>query len=376
MSPLSPFAFRCCTINVRGLSDRKFISITDYFHSANLYFCCIQETIVSNVTIQSSFSSRWRGPSFWAPAVGRRGGVAILCSDRFRDRLSVWQRDSDGRVLSLLISFGDINVNLVNLYVPTIPAERRAFLRSAHAYFFPNSRLVLAGDFNCYDSSLDKMGGNISVDSGLSDFKSSCSIKDAWRFKHPRERHFTWFKHDSSIASRLDTFFVSRFLCDSISECSILPCVYSDHYFVVLKLDLTDPARSGPGIWKFNNSLLQDEAFCSEISDLIDAYLSFRLVFPSTKKMWELLKKDFKSTSISFARDRCKELSRDKVLLTNRLIVLKRRLASGVSAVSSEILELEASLKSIFDRELEGSKIRSLAKWLEEGEAPTRFSLV
>ena len=166
-------------INARGLSDRKFISITDYFHGANLDFCCIQETMVSNVTIKSSFSSRWRGPSFWAPAVGRRGGVAILCSDRFRDRLSVWQRDSDGRFLSLLISFGHINVNLVNLYVPPIPAERRAFLRSAHAYFFPNSRLVLAGDFNCYDSSLDKMGANISVDSGLYDFKSSCSIRDA-----------------------------------------------------------------------------------------------------------------------------------------------------------------------------------------------------
>ena len=83
---------------------------------------------------------------------------------------------------------------------------------------------------------------------------------------------------------------------------------------VVLELDLTDPARSGPGVWKLNNSLLQDEAFCSEISDLIDAYLSFRHVFSSTKEMWESLKKDFKSTSISFARDRRKELSRDKVL--------------------------------------------------------------
>ena len=169
-------------------------------------------------------------------------------------------------------------------------------------------------------------------------------------------------------------FLVSRVLCDSISVCSILPCVYSNHDFVVLELDLTDPARSGPGVWKFNNSLLQDEAFCSEISDLIDAHLSFRHVLPSNKEMWELLKKDFKSTSISFARDRRKELSRDKVLLTNRLIVLKRHLASGISAVSSEILELEASLKSIFDRELEGSKIRSRAKWLEEGENQRRKS--
>ena len=59
--------------NVRGLSDRKFISISDYFHSTNLDFCCIQETMISDETIQSSFSSRWCGPSFWAPAVGKRG---------------------------------------------------------------------------------------------------------------------------------------------------------------------------------------------------------------------------------------------------------------------------------------------------------------
>ena len=119
---------------------------------------------------------------------------------------------------------------LILVYVPTIPAERRVFLRSANAYFFPNSRLVLAGDFNCYDSSLDKMGGNIFVDSGLSDFKSSCSIRDAWRFKHPRERQFTWFKHDFSIASRLDTFlaplfFAIRLVSVASSHASILTMI-------------------------------------------------------------------------------------------------------------------------------------------------------
>ena len=75
---------------------------------------------------------------------------------------------------------------------------------------------------------------------------------------------------------------------------------------------------------------------------MINAYLSFRNTFSSTKEMWELLKKDLKSPSIFFARNRRKELSSDKVLLTNQLIVLKRCLASGVTALSSEILDLEA----------------------------------
>ena len=39
------------------------------------------------------------------------------------------------------------------------PTERGVFFQSLDPYFFPNSRLFLAGDFNCYDGSLDKMGG-------------------------------------------------------------------------------------------------------------------------------------------------------------------------------------------------------------------------
>lgn len=39
--------------------------------------------MISDDVTCRSFSSRWPGPSFWAPACRGRGGVTILCSDRF-----------------------------------------------------------------------------------------------------------------------------------------------------------------------------------------------------------------------------------------------------------------------------------------------------
>ena len=57
------------------------------------------------------------------------------------------------------------------------------------------------------------------------------------------------------------------------------------------------------------------------------------------------------------------------------MIALKHRLVSGDPSVKSEIADLEGSLKALMTEEYVGAKIRSRAKWLEEGEAPTRFFL-
>ena len=73
--------------------------------------------MISDPTMQLHLSSALLGPCFWTPAVGRRGGVAILCCEAFCDE------DTDGRVLSLLIDIDDICINLVNVYVLMRPAE-------------------------------------------------------------------------------------------------------------------------------------------------------------------------------------------------------------------------------------------------------------
>ena len=198
-------------------------------------------------------------------------------------------------------------------------------------------------------------------------------IVDAWRIKHQRASQCTWFNADLSIGSRLDTFLVSKNISSTISSCEISPCVYSDHDFVSVNFEVANNFHNGPGLWKFNNSLLRDENYCISIRSLIDQHLLFKHVFLSIKDFWESLKVSIKQETVSFARAKRKELSRDKVLITYRLIVLKNLLVSGDLSVQSEIRELESLLESLFTEGLNGSKIHSRAKWFEEGEAPTRY---
>ena len=112
----------------------------------------MQETKISDDSVSHAFSSEWKAPSFWAPALGRSGCVAILCSEAYAGNVSVWQRDVSGRVLSLTVKFGTFKINLVNLYAPTVPSERRTLFQMVPSFFFPKIWPLVGGDFNFYDS--------------------------------------------------------------------------------------------------------------------------------------------------------------------------------------------------------------------------------
>ena len=86
--------------------------------------------MVSDQGSLDALSKKWNGPSYWSPAIGRRGGVAILCAPRQRDNISVWQKDARGRLVSLLLTYGSTRIKLVNVYAPTYPTERAIFFRS------------------------------------------------------------------------------------------------------------------------------------------------------------------------------------------------------------------------------------------------------
>lgn len=143
----------------------------------------------------------------------------------------------------------------MNIYAPTNLTDQNSFFQSVHQFFIPHSRLIIGGDLNCYDSPHDKYGGNVVVNNELA-FKTSFNLIDAWRAKHPRESQFTWFNPDMSIGSRLDSFLISHEISNSLVSCEILPCVYSDHDFLSLDLDVVNVCQIGPGVWKLNNSLL------------------------------------------------------------------------------------------------------------------------
>ena len=280
---------------------------------------------------------------------------------------------SSGKVVSVVIKINDYSFNIVNIYAPTNFTERKVFFENLHEYFLPSDSIVIAGDFNCYEYQSDKTGGNLSCAKYLADFRSTFNLVDAWHRLNPHSRQCTMFNSDFSIGSRLDKFLVSQSLFSFMSNCEIMPFCLSDHDIVYLTLRLDDLCPRGPGLWKFNNSLLQDTNFIEYISDRMNALIEGIEHFPSVKLWWDFFKNSLKAEIISFSRTKRKNLSHERVVLTNEIIRLKALLVCGDFSVSSVIRDLENKLKDLVLKELSGVTIRSKARWLEEGEKPSRF---
>lgn len=360
------------TINFHGFNACKCDLISYFARSRSFDFLAVGKTFISDGNSFKALTSHWSGPAFCSLRMGKVR-VSLFLFKHFDGQVVSWKRDTLGRVISILINHGDVNLNIVCVYAPTQPAQRNSSLWSLQSFFFTHASLIVCGDFNCYDNVCDKFGGNPILSSEFANPKSNLGLIDAWRFKNSRASQFTYFNSDLSIPSHLETFLTSRTLCEHIKSCEISPCQFADHEFVSLVVDLSSFVQQGPGIWKFNNSLLSNEIFCQKIRLAIDAFSMFEHTFPSVVDFWEASKQDFKQISVEFSRTVSREHVHDRVLLSNKLIGSKAALIAGNSSVKSTIFCTETDLNTIYMEEMEGSKIRSTAQWLELGEVPSRY---
>ena len=81
------------------------------------------------------------------------------------------------------------------------------FFDNFHEFFLSADATILGGDFNGYESHLDKHGGVLSPSKFLSDFRSALRFIDIFRKLHPHAREYSWLNSDFSIGSCLDEFF-------------------------------------------------------------------------------------------------------------------------------------------------------------------------
>ena len=106
--------------------------------------------------------------------------------------------------------------------------------------------------------------------------------------------------------------------------------------------------------------MLEDELFCNFLSERISDLILCKPFYNNLASWWDFLKESVKSEITFFAKEKSKRRHRERVFLTNRLIVLKRRLTNdGETFLASEITLIEAQLSAINAKNLEGAKIRS-----------------
>ena len=81
-----------------------------------------------------------------------------------------------------------------------------------------------------------------------------------------------------------------------------------DHKAVFLSINLNEEFKRDPGLWKFNNTLLQDECYLQLIKDYYPCILQKHADVTDKQLLWELIKMEIRSETIRYAKRKSKQL--------------------------------------------------------------------
>ncbi|KAJ8023563.1 hypothetical protein HOLleu_36036 [Holothuria leucospilota] len=206
---------------------------------------------------------------------------------------------------------------------------------------------------------------------------TSHHLLDIWRERNPCLKYFTWSSNITpGIHCRLDFFLVAKHLCHAINNVSFSPGIQSDHSFVQLTIS-HQSFRRGPGLWKLNNSLLNDPDFIVLIIDLIENELSHtNAVFFDPCIRWDFIKFKIRQACIKFSKQKARERTRKEETILNRVASLEQSLyVCETAETRAQLREAQSELLLYYNYKLQGTIIRSRARWVEEGEKNSKYFL-
>lgn len=249
---------------------------------------CLQETHC----VSMAECSLWFRSSGFDSVVSIGSAHSCGCIVLFRPSLSLVNSwcDSDGRFLQCEFLFCAKLFRVCCVCGPNLNPARDLFLDDLVSGIDPSIPTLLAGDFNTvFDRALDRFGSDPldssrESSSSLLNLSDSCCVIDIWRYLHPNASGFTWTRWNGALASHIDLFGVPYVWVPSVSFCDIVPCPFSDHCAVLLSVVVPDVVPPGPGLWKFNSSILEDVEYVDLISDLWVSWRASIHRFPSLAK--------------------------------------------------------------------------------------------
>jgi exonuclease III len=259
--------FNLCFWNVRGLRDHKKCSdVLAELLSSSPHLVLLQETKLPDLNNPKLFSFMPKNLNTYRtlPADGASGGLITAwndshfsCSDSFTSTNS----------LTVLLSerSSDLCLRITNVYAPSIPELRPAFLDELKA-ITPDDNIpwLICRDFNMIRYACEKNNDNFRHNEADA---FNDMIHDICLIELPlMDRQFTWSNRRASpTLERIDRAFINTDW-DSLLPNTILSSLThstSDH--VPLKIQISTSVPKSP-LYRFENSWIQQPAFLSIVS--------------------------------------------------------------------------------------------------------------
>lgn len=271
--------FSIGSLNCRGLSsdNLKRKDIFDRCRSRYDVTFIIDSHCKQN--LEPYWKSEWGYNAYFSSYTSNSRGIIILFRNSFKYELHREIADTDGNYLILDITIFDHRMTLAAIYGPN--EDNPTFFHQIQRQIenIGNSSVILGGDWNVpldYDNDTLKYihRNNEKSNEQIKKLMFELDVHDVWRNENPDKNRYTW-RGPNHKQSRLDYFLISSDLHIFLTNSDIETSYRSDHSPIKLEFNFIEQTR-GRGVWKFNNSLLEDKEYIEIIktclSDTLNQY--------------------------------------------------------------------------------------------------------
>ena len=297
----------------------------------------------------------------------------------------IW--DPSGRYIILKAETEDKMYILINIYAPNKDTNIVNFFNNLLMTLRKNDfdeeeNIIIGGDFNCPPNPLlDKKRGLLiprkPVAATIDNLQEELDLVDIWRIKNPAKRSFTWSQNSPMIFCRLDYWLISNSLHDLVVTTDIIPAIKTDHAAISIEFSNRSNDIKGPGYWKMNCSLLDDEDYINDLAQKIPIWLAEgRNELSDNRSIWDWMKYNIRAHTIQYSKRRARERNEREKSLQEQYAKAKHIHEIDPNDLNASILNSAKDMLELFyEEKVKGIIIRARARWHEHGDKSTKYFL-
>lgn len=372
---------RCVTLNVRGLNDSvKRVKIIKWLEDVKSDIIFLQETYCTE-KLMPHFNANWAGTIEHAITDSAHSrGVSILFHNKLNVQIENRHSSHDGRLLLLNVELQGKYMTLMNVYANNTEKGRKDLFKKIDKWIKQYAKykdnMIIGGDMNCCLRVKDRTNVSHLNDRSrgiLENILSTNNLKDAWS-SVSNDPGYTFEDKRLNTSSRLDYIFVNQSVKLNPEDVyvSVCPCG-PDHSAVFTKLYIHSNKR-GPGYWKMNNELLNNDEFNANVERIVSK-ITKNQQNKSSVFVWETIKIEVKEMAIRLSIMNGQKRNAEKDILQKELDEVNKRLDAQYNVNELQIRkeELESKLDDVYKREARGAQLRSKAKYVENKETALKY---
>ena len=264
--------------------------------------------------MKNAWRKEWGGELFFSHGTKRSKGVCILINTTEQTQVDYSYSNNSGRIVLITISLNGQKLTLCNIYAPNDQGNQLQFMQELNNCIIDKTELtslIIGGDWNCSLSKKDKIGGGPWKPTIYSNLLSTAmemfDLVDIQRVHHPKLGKSTYESKFLKVKSRIDFFLIAKNLTLSVKNTEICPAIAPHHDAIHISLSLPNKCPRGPGYWKFNNTLLNDEQYIVMVRDTYSQARNYYSYLTDKRLLWEMMKMETRSATISYSKRKALE---------------------------------------------------------------------